>query len=206
MAYTFGGLNYLMQSKALVAAPPMTFVCFLKLGTLTADAVIMGISSIGAGHNSFFEMLFHTATAKLCAGIGNDASTVTDFTCETSATLTTGIWYHCAVVYTSATSRTAYLNGANSGSSSVPVTPGTLDTSFIGAIIHGGSIHNGPAGGSIAFPGFFNVALLPGDLASLALGEGPLHEHPTSLSGYSRMVGLSPEPDLISGSWTIVSG
>lgn len=206
MALTFDAGNYISKASALVASPPMTMACWVNFTTNAANAFIMGIASATTTHSSYFSIQMLTASKKIIAAISNDAGSTTDVTAATSTTTSTATWYHVAAVFTSATSRTAYLNGAGATTSAVSVTPGTCDSSYVGDIKFNATVAAGLIG-LVAFPAFWNVALSATDIASLANGESPLHYHPSGLVSYARLTGgNSPEPDIISGSWTLVSG
>lgn len=205
MALTFDAGNYITKASALVAAPPITMACWVNFTSSAANAFIMGISSATAAHSSYFAIEMLTASKKIVAAISNDAATA-DVTAATSTTVSNATWYHVACVFTSATGRTAYLNGAGAVTSAVSITPSTCDTTSVGTIKFNAAVAAG-LNGSIAFPAFWNVALTATDIASMAAFFGPLHAHPAALQGYARLTGgNSPEPDLISGSWTLVSG
>lgn len=206
MALTFDGLNYISKASALVASPPFTLACWVNFTTNSADAYIMGITSATAAHSSFFAIQMLTASKKIIAAIGNDAASTTDVTAATSTTTSTATWYHVAAVFTSASSRTAYLNGAGATTSVVSVTPGTCDTTTAGTIKFNNIVKPGLIG-QIAFPCVIGAALSAADVLSL-VGIGPHHRHPSTLKGYARLTGgNSPEPDMMSSTgWTLVLG
>lgn len=206
MALTFDGGNYLSQSSALVTVAPLTLRCIVSLSSIAANAFIMGVASSTATHHSFFAIEFLSSSSKFCASISNDAGSTTDITAVSSQVVSTNTFYDVMAVFTSTTSRTCYVNGGNSGSSTVSVTPGTPDTSYIGNIKVNGAASTG-AIGTIAFPAFWSVALTSTDALSQGVGLSALHQHPASLASYARLTGgNSPEPDMVKGSWTLVSG
>jgi Concanavalin A-like lectin/glucanases superfamily len=208
MGRLFDGGNYLTTATALVAAAPMTLSClFTTPASITADAYIMGIASGTSTHFSVFAMKFLTASAKVCCYISNDAGSTTDNTAAASTTLSASTTYHVACVFTSATSRTCYLNGASSVSSSVSVTPSTCDSSYIGVVKFNGSVAPGTLG-TISFPVIYSSALSASDVLSLSKRVGPQHVRTSNLVSYARLTGgNSPEPDMMSTTgWTLVSG
>lgn len=208
MGRTFDGGNYLTKATALVAAAPMTFSCFFTTpSVITADAYIMGIASGTSTHFSLFAMKFLTASAKVCCYISNDAGSTTDITAAASTTLSASTTYHVACVFTSATGRTCYLNGASSVTSAVSVTPGTCDSSYIGTVKFNSVVAAGTLG-SVSFPVIHSAALSAADVLSLSKGVGPHHVRTTNLVSYLRLTGgNSPEPDLMSTTaWTLVAG
>jgi Concanavalin A-like lectin/glucanases superfamily len=208
MALTFDGANYITKASALVSAAPMTFCClFTTPSSISADAYVMGIASGTSAHFSLFAMKFLTASAKMCCYISNDAGSTTDNTAASSTTLSASTTYHVACVFTSTTSRTCYVNGGGSTNSTVSVTPGTCDSSYIGSVKFNGAVATGTLG-TIAFPMIYGAALSATDVASLAKAVGPQHVRTSNLVSYLRLTGgNSPEPDYMSTTgWTLVAG
>ncbi len=199
----YGG-NYLTQASALVAAAPMTFSCWVNLTKVTVNQFIMGIATSTTGSTSYFAMELIGASSKMCAAIRVAAGT-TDVTALTTGTLSTNTWYHVACVFTSTASRTCYLNGVAGTTSVVSLTPATIDSSYIGNIKFNGLVSSG-ASGSVASPGIWKVALSAADVLSLSQGCSPRVVVPNSLVSFVKISDSnSPEPDVVSGAWTVVT-
>lgn len=207
MALTFNGVSYVAKSSALVAAAPMSFSCWFNPTSVAANAMIMGIASSTTTHSSFFAIQFLSASDKVCCSISSDKGDVTDLTALHATTISINTWYHVCGVFTSTTSRTIYVNGAGAVSSAVSVTPGTCDSTYIGALIANGALVAGLIG-AIADPAIWNVALTATDVAALATGGGPTLTHPTGLVANPLLSGGDPkEPDAVSSTrWNVVLG
>jgi hypothetical protein len=214
MARSFSGSGqYLTTASALVAAAPMTFACWINATAVPASANlyvdIMSISSSTSAHSSAFNMEIKNNTGanpKLTAECSNDAGSVDDETAQASTVIATATWYHAACVWASATSRSAYINGAAKVSSSVSCTPGTCNSTTIAAInVNGAVSTTSEFNGQVAFPAIWKVALSDADITSLASGASPRKVQPGNLVSYSRLTGaISPEPDIArSTTWTL---
>ena len=112
-----------------------------------------------------------------------------------TTTYTDDVWTHGCAVFTSATSRTIYANGANpiSSATSRVFTDTTISTIEIGYNIvddvwaaHGTKF-------LIAEVGIWNIALSADDVLSLAKGNIPLRVRPESLVKYFPLTGTSVE-------------
>lgn len=111
------------------------------------------------------------------------------------------VWQHAAGVWTSDSSRAAFLNGGDKATNSVSKTPAGLDRLSIGR--HGDSTPGTYMEGRIAEMGIWAVALSDGEIALLARGVCPLRIRPQSLVGYYPLYGNgSPEPNLAVGGGT----
>lgn len=187
MARNFNGTSQHLDVTATPAsATPLTLAAWwLPANTSTT----MGIFNIWVAQNEFLLQQNSTilrAQASSTAGGTASASTV--------ATITANQWNHGAAVFTSATSRTVYLNGGNAQSNTTSITPSGLTTTTIGFRgLNGSNFVNGP----IAEAGIWNVALSANEVAALAKGVPPRYVRPQSLVGYWPLWGLlSPEPDM----------
>lgn len=111
------------------------------------------------------------------------------------------VWQHAAGVWTSDSSRAAFLNGGDKATNAVSKTPAGFDRLSIGR--HGDSTPGTYMEGRIAEVGIWNVALSDGEIAILAKGVCPLRIRPHSLIGYYPLFGNgSPEPNLAVGGAT----
>ena len=120
---------------------------------------------------------------------------------DTTAAPPADTWFHFAGVWISSTSRAAYLNGGNKGTSSVNVTPTGIDRVQFGARSRNGgaSTDYGDFDG-LGEIGLWNAALTDAEVAVLAKGVSPLMVRPQSLVAYWPLLGnQSPEIDLVGG-------
>jgi hypothetical protein len=112
-------------------------------------------------------------------GGGGVATTTSGYTANT--------WHHACGVFTSSTSRAAYLDGANSGTNATNITPSILNTTTVGSRFT--SSTNGIFfNGLIAEVGIWNAALTAAEVASLADGMTCDKVRPQSLVFYAPLV------------------
>lgn len=205
MARSFSGsAQYLEYATAPpITAAPLTFAAwFNKTGTGTSK-YLGGIADKDTNNHHFN---FNISTANKVQATCNDGSGAVS--AVTSTTITAATWMHAAAVFTSSTSRTAYLNGGGSGSETTSRTPSAaaLDNMCIGCV-HLAAGYFGPFDGLIAEWGLWNVDLDAAEIAALAAGVCPLLVRPTSLVAYYPLIGNnSPETDVRSAYAMTVTG
>lgn len=104
-----------------------------------------------------------------------------------SASATANTWNHACAVFTSNTSRAAFLDGANKGTNTTNRALSTLDRTTIGARgTSTGETEFFP--GLIAEVGIWEIALADEDVARLALGFSPRLIRPQSLVFYAPLI------------------
>jgi hypothetical protein len=120
-----------------------------------------------------------------------------------SGTITTGVWHHAALTYTSGNTGTirGYLDGGLDGSTNSANSPNTyiIMPSSGGCTFYFGNdpAFSRPFNGVVADGSYWNVPLTAFEIAALAKGARPLAIRPKSLLGWWPLGGLqSPEPDL----------
>lgn len=160
---------------------------------------MFGLFTSGSAFNrNSFRLLLGTgdnviADAASGAGTGN---------ATTSTTISADTWFHACGVYTSATSRAAFLNGGGKGTDATNRTPSGIDRTSVG-MGDGSSASTpfAPAGtGYLAEVGIWDAALTDAEVAVLATGVSPLAVRPQSLVGYWPIVGkTSPEINYVNG-------
>ena len=138
------------------------------------------------------------------AGAGEDllsfgaAAGGAEVTAEVTASFTDDGWHHVCGVETSATSRAAYLDGANKGTNATSREPAGADRISIGR--KGDSTPTAYMDGFIAEVAVWNVALSDADVALLAKTTSPFLVVPQSLVFYAPLIGrYSPEIDIRGG-------
>jgi hypothetical protein len=142
--------------------------------------------------NSF--LLRYTATGNIRAIVNNSGTAFA----ASSTTLSTGTWGHACAVFTSATSRAAYLNGASKGTNATSATPAGINQTDIGS----GAGFNF-ANADIAECAIWNIALADADVAIIGSATtpiSPLLMHPESLVFYAPLLSpvVNPEIELMS--------
>lgn len=201
MARTFvaASSQQLSNTALTVPARPVTFACWYRPTSLVTTSV-MGFFDGTVNEMRRMRLL---NTGELVA---QDFGSATDGSATTAAIVSTGVWHHLLCVFTSATSRTAILDGGTPATNTTSVTPVGLDEFWISGNPPGG----GMADGDIAEAAIWTEALSVSDASFLARGYAPTFVKPGSLRHYWGLdTGASPEPDRglsASASLTLVNG
>lgn len=118
---------------------------------------------------------------------------------DSPATFTNGAWHHVAGVFTSSTSRLAYVDGAAGTVDTVNLTPNARDRTTIAA--RGDSSLGTLLDGRVAEAAVWNVALSGAEVLSIAnQSQLPTGVQAANLVGYWPLCGVAdPEPDLDGG-------
>lgn len=190
MAYDFNGSNqYLSIGSAVLTAVPLTMACWFNSDSTTTTQALVAINgdgSAGTGETRF-AMVAGGALAGDPVAISAKNTSGTDGLAQTSAAYSANTWTHAAGVFTSTTSRTAYINGGNSGNNTTNVTPNSLSRTAIGASnTQAGVLFY--ANARIAEVGIWNVALTADEILSLADGMKCNRVRPQSLVFYAPLV------------------
>jgi hypothetical protein len=181
MAYEFNGTNqFLLSASAPVTAAPLTLACWFNPDLLHTGA-LCAVQSFSAPN---WFALFTDNTGKVIASTvfsGNGSAATT------TANYSTGSWNHCCGVFSSSTSRTIYLNGANSVTNTQSRTPTGVNQTVIGARRFSGA-YSAFSDGQIAEVGIWNAALTAEEVGSLAKGMTCDKVRPQSLVFYAPLV------------------
>lgn len=148
------------------------------------------ISGIGRMH--LVELAENTATIVHLLRVNSDTNIVeyntnSPASASSSASYTTNTWNMATAVGTSATSRTVYLNAANSGTHTVSRVPTTPDRVCIGFQRSGG-IDTSTYEGYLAEVAIWNVTLTTDELSSLYTGTKANQIRPQNLKFYMPLV------------------
>jgi hypothetical protein len=187
MAYDFNGsTQYLNTASAPVTVAPLTFACWFYPDTDTQAQAVMSITDNTETNSNRFGMFIQGATAGDPLQIFAQSPSATGAITSTAG-FTASTWNHACGVFESTTSRTVYLDGANSATNNTSVTPSGVDRIRIA-----GRFNNGIAGayfdGLIAEVGIWNAALTAAEVASLAKGMTCDKVRPQSLVFYAPLV------------------
>ncbi len=204
MARTFNGSSdKLSIATPLVTATPLTLSAWAK--TASGDLqTVLSCEGLYPGNysNGWFLGIYNYAVwAYTASGAAQNGS----FAAST-ATISSGVWGHCAAVFAAANDRRAYLNGANKGTEA---TSRAVDSSYVSNTKIGvrGSADIQFMNGSIAEAAAWNVALTDDEVAILAKGYSPLTVRPASLIAYWPLIGkYSTEISLKSGFGLAITG
>lgn len=144
-------------------------------------------------------VLFTGGTAGLAARAQSVNTANTSRTASTSVGYSAGAWTHCAAVFASTTSRSAYVNGGNKNSETSTSDPGSnWDRTSIGRRTDGTVYIDG----KIALPAIWNVALSDDEIAALGAGYHPLLIRPQNLVFFAplwRTSASDNEVDIVGG-------
>ena len=180
MSRRFNGTNnYLEIESSLGVVGPFTMACWAWLNNVTAVHSLMCVAN-GASDTEYYELAARgtdvgdPVAAVSRNGTYNDATTSTGFTAST--------WFHACGVFSSTTSRDAYINGGSKGSDTVSSIPATLTRMSVGSLcrLNRTSYLNG----LVAHPCVWNVALSESEIAALAKGADPRTIRPESIRAY----------------------
>lgn len=192
MARTFvdGSSHYLYNSGTPpVTAQPLTMACwFYPIGDFWN--VLVGIGTAGSNNNRYSLGATNNANGSLVSAqsrssINGIAQTTSGFTRNTA-------WYHACAVFTSNTSRAAYLNGGSKGTNSTNVSISTPSALYVGDNM--GYVPNA-VDGHIAEVAMWNVALTDAEVLQLAQGARTTDIRRDNLVLYVPILGDSTEYD-----------
>ena len=186
--------EYLEVDSAAITALPFSVSCWFNTDIATANETLFWIGDKDATNTYSVLVADGAAVGDPISAFSRDATTTSG--ARATSAFSTNTWQHAAGVWTSTTSRAAYLSGGNKGTDTTSVTEPPEDRMSIGR--HGDSTPSTYWSGSIAELGVWDVALTDGEIAILGLGFSPLFVRPTSLVLYVPIIGRSsPEIDRV---------
>ncbi len=188
MAYDFNGSSqYLRSAPAAVNGYPCTFAIWANLDSVATGNRLLSVADEGSASATSFNLSVVNVDAtngRFRAAASNGGSTQN---ATSSATFAAGEWRHVCGVFSSATSRTIYMDGGNSGTSTTSITPAAImDSTTVGVRLDNTPIQY--ADGRLAEAAIWNVALTAAEVASLAKGASPATVRPESLVFYAPLV------------------
>jgi hypothetical protein len=186
MAYEFNGTSQSLQTaSAPVSTLPITMACWFNS---TSDTSAQTLISIANSTGAFGGARLIAEGSQAGDPIRADYTSVGTAFARTTSGYTANNWHHACGVYTSTSSRSAYLDGGSSAT----------DTSFIltefasNALTIAGRLNNGTIGlfavGRIAEVGIWNAALTAAEIASLAKGMTCDKVRPQNLKFYAPLI------------------
>lgn len=159
------------KSSSSITGYPFTIAAWVYPYSTNGNLVVSGLFSGNGTASGARAMIFiQNGVARLDV-LSTGAST--------TAKLELNKWQHIAGVFSSSTSRTIYLNGANAVSDTTSQTLATMDKVAVGGRVSTtwGLFFDG----LIAEVGYWNVALSASELLSLSVGAAPESVRPASL-------------------------
>ena len=183
MAYNF--LNQTAYESKITAlgsffSYPLTINCWFypTLDGYGSGSLVELVENTASNHHL---LALNTTTNRVIYGTG------TPFFATSSASYTTNTWNMATAVGNSATSRTVYLNAANSGTQTTSRTPTTPDRVCIGfSRTSGTDVPNYE--GYLAEVAIWNVVLTTNELTSLYRGARANQIRPQALKFYMPLV------------------
>ncbi len=184
MARDFNGsTQYIEVDSAVLTGVALTIACWFNPDSDAANAILVDIVNKSEGDRYFMLGAFG---AEAGDPVQAEARQASSGVARSSTGYTVGTWHHAAGVFTSATSRAAYIDGGSKATNSTNITPVGLDRTSIGRL--GRATPAGYFDGQIAEVGIWNVALTDAEITVLAAGFSPLFVRPESLVLYAPLV------------------
>jgi hypothetical protein len=185
MAYNFNGTDqHLTVASTPVTSVPLTLACWFNPDSITTNGVLLQIHD-GTALNRFGLVILGTfagdpvRAACIQGGLEGSADSTTGYTA--------GTMQHACGVFASNSSRTVFLNGGSSATSTSLIAP-----SGVNAIDIGRRLNSGVGGlffdGKLAEVGIWNAALTAAEVASLARGMTCDKVRPQNLVFYAPLV------------------
>lgn len=179
MARNFNGTSARIHvSSAVVTATPYTMACWFRTTNMTQVSALLTSSSVSTQYSTLF---FRGDVASDPIDILIEAGGAQNVARSTTG-CTSGQWHHACGVFTSAASRTVYLDGGSSATNTASSNP-TLNQTEIGAWRSSSWFS-----GDIAEVGFWNAALTAAEVASLAKGVTPALVRPQNLLPHLELI------------------
>jgi len=188
MAYQLNGTSdYFPLGFTPVNQLPLTMACWFNPDDVATKYALMGLG-VNSGGNERISLIADGSAAGDPVGAEARNSSSTTATATTSTSFQTGSWQHAAGVFTSTTSRRAFLNGGGAASNSTSISfASAIDRLHVGARLSVGVASN-LFKGKIAEAAMWNVALTDDEVAALAQGISPNLIRPGSLWFYAPLV------------------
>lgn len=183
MALSFNGTSEYLETTSSISAVPLTIAAWFNSTSTTAGQTICTVCATGGSTaNRFGLFAGGDATGDpvraIVGNTGANADTTTGYTANT--------WHHAAGVFTSNTSRTAYIDGGSAGTNTTSSTPTGVNAIVIGARY--ASTLGAYFSGSLAEIGVWSTNLSSAEITSLAKGMSPRFIRPQSLIAYFPLV------------------
>lgn len=182
--YGFTSTNYIGGAQTTLTATPLTISCWfygIASDLTTGPYYFVDLHNSGSansrdefrfGLSATFGSLFATT------GAPSASSSVSG-----STALKSGIWYHCAAIFASATSRTAVLNGITDGTNTTSRVPSGINQITIG-LERGSSTGGALSVGAICDVALWNTDLTEAECKLLYNGASPTQIRAQNLVRY----------------------
>lgn len=190
-SFTAASSHYLQRSSAVVSGVPLTMACWFNSSSATLAQFLMSIGA--SASEDYFTLVARGDTGGDPMGAAV-RSVATSAVANSTTGYSTGVWHHAAAVFTSSTSRAAFLDGGSKGTDATNLTPSGMALTGVGRLSR--LTPTGYTSGMIAEAAIWSAALTDAEVASLARGVCPTQIRPASLAAYWPLYGRTdPEPD-----------
>jgi len=201
-ALAFSGTGqYLTTSSALVSSYPYTLAAWVYVTSTSATGNILSIGSTNTNF-SYAEIAMASGGDVLARADGGSAGASS----TSSTAMSTGAWHLVVGVFTSATSRTVYLDGTAATTSTTSETPPSVNVTTVAGTCENSATPGSLFAGSIAYPTIWSVALSGTDVTNLwnsGSGVAPNTIESGSVVSYSPFQGSTPWANGVgAGTWT----
>ena len=206
MARDFNGTSHYLESSTMpVSAYPFTLACWVNPDSQAGAQFLFGFgSSTLTNHYTYLGMRGDLVGDPfgiiiIAGGSAGNAQTTTAYQ--------NGQWQHICGVFTSATSRAIFRDGAGKGTSSVNIPFSASLDLFSVARLSRGAASSGYSNCQVAECAVWDAALSDGEVALLAKGVSPITVRPTNIKTYHPVIGKhSPEIDHFEANDLTVTG
>jgi hypothetical protein len=183
MAYEFNGTNQYLSVPAPIdgLTKPFTLAAWFNPDNITTNGALIALSPANGNY---------WGVVALGANAGDPVAAIhsSNAAANTTSGFVANQWQHACAVFTNIDSRTAYLNGGNSGTSGAFESSPTAATELlIGNRRIAGAL-GAYMDGKIAEIGIWNAALTAAEVASLAKGMTCDKVRPQNLVFYAPLV------------------
>lgn len=176
--------QYLYVSSVPVTGMPLTLACWFYSDDTSVLASLVCLSTVGAAGNQYYITMSGTTPAqKVGATIQASGAPATSFSIDSYSANT---WTHACGVFTSSTSRLAYINGSAGTENTNSVSPSSPTGTQIGARLQLSADRY--MSGRIAEVAIWNAALGSDRVSALAKGLSPLLVRPENLVMYVPLI------------------
>ena len=183
-----------VNGSAVVSGTPLTMACWFKTTDNVNGMALVSVATDGSDDNRFTMIASGFVAGDPIRAI---AKTTSVAAIDSSAGYSTGVWQHAAAVFASPTSRSAYVNGGNKGTSTTSRAPSGMNQT---ALARSSTVTPMRYDGDLGEVAIWNVALTDAEIAALGRGVNPRLIRPGALAFYAPLWGTSnPERDYTRG-------
>ena len=181
-----GTTSYVEATSGVVTAVPLTMSCWFNLDNATANQTLLSVSASGATSARFAIVAAGAVANDPLRAVVQAGTTVVN---AEAGTFLADTWHHGCAVFTSATSRTIYLDHATSGTNTTNITPNAALINRTNLASQWGAGARGvTANGEIMEAAIWNVALEDAEIKALAEGFKPTQIRPNALVFYAPII------------------